>query len=185
MKRSAFAMAAIALALTASASTAQAQRPVSFGIAAGASVPTGDLGDGTSLGYNLTGSVGYSMPAMPVSFRVDGMWNQLSAKEDGFPGLRTLSVTGNVAYTLPGVAVRPYVIAGAGMYRSSLTDLPDGVEVESSNDFGVNGGLGVRFALGGLSTYAEARFHNVFLKDEASGEKSSMQFSPISFGIQF
>jgi opacity protein-like surface antigen len=183
MKRSAFAVAAIALALTASASTAQAQRPVSFGVAAGAAVPTGDLGDATSLGYNVTGSIGYSMPAMPVSFRVDGMFNQLSGKDFGGvtgPDLRIMALTANAAYTLPGVAVRPYVIAGAGMY-SSKADV-DGAE--SSSDFGLNGGLGVRFALGGLSTYAEARLHNIFVKDDA-GEKHNVQFSPISFGIQF
>jgi opacity protein-like surface antigen len=183
MKRSAFAVAAIALALTVSASSAQAQRPVSFGIAAGAAVPTGDLGDVSSLGYNVTGSVGYSMPAMPLSFRVDGMFNQLSGKEFESvtgPDLRIMALTANAAYTLPGVAVRPYVIAGAGMY-SSKADV-DGAE--SSNDFGLNGGLGVRFALGGLSTYAEARFHNIFVKDDV-GEKHNVQFSPISFGIQF
>jgi opacity protein-like surface antigen len=184
MKRSAFAVAAIALALTASASSAQAQRPVSFGIAAGAAVPTGDLGDATSLGYNVTGSIGYSLPAMPLSFRVDGMFNQLSGKEFSpdvtGPDLRIMGLTANAAYTLPGVAVRPYVIAGAGMY-SSKADV-DGAE--SSNDMGVNAGLGVRFALGGLSTYAEARFHNVFVKDDL-GEKHNVQFSPISFGIQF
>jgi len=123
---------------------------------------------------------------MPVSFRVDGMWNQLSGKTlegatEALPSVRTMALTANAAYTLPGVAVRPYVIGGVGMY-SSKADV-DGAE--SSSDFGLNGGVGVRFALGGLSTFAEARFHNIFVKDELSGEKANVQFSPITFGIQF
>ena len=71
MKRSILGLGAVALALTVSASAAQAQRPVSFGVSAGAALPNGDLSEGTSMGYNLTGSVGLSMPALPA-------WSQRS-----------------------------------------------------------------------------------------------------------
>jgi opacity protein-like surface antigen len=184
MKRTVLGFATFALALTVSASAAHAQRPVSFGIAAGAAIPSGDLGKVQSMGYNVTGSVGLSTPALPISFRLDGMFNQLSGKDvSGFamPDVRVLGLSANAQYTLPGVAVRPYLIGGVGYYSSKANI--DGAE--SSNDLGLNAGVGARFALGGLSTYAEARFHNVFMKDDSTGEKSSMQFSPISFGIQF
>ena len=180
MKRSAFAVAAIALALTASASAAQAQRPVSLGIAAGAAVPTGDLGDFTSMGYNLTGSIGYSLPAMPLSFRVDGMYNQLSGKEVqsvSGPDLRIMAVTANTAYTLPGVAVRPYVIAGAGYYSIGGEAL--GQSIDRENKRGVNGGAGFELPLTGISTFVEARYHSVFTE----GERLNM--FPVSVGIRF
>jgi hypothetical protein len=180
MKRIALGFVAASLALVAGASTAQAQLPVQFGISAGAAMPNGDLGDATSMGYNVAGSVGYSPIALPVSFRVDGMWNQLSEKDNSGIGLRTLGVNANVVYTLPGVALRPYVIGGLGMYSSKPTG--DGMDdVESSSDMGINAGLGARFALSGFTAFAEARFHSLFVEEDAGNAR----FVPISFGIQF
>ena len=183
MKRIAFGFAVASFALFAGTSSAQAQRPVSFGISAGAAMPNGDLGDGFSMGYNVAGSVGYSMPALPVSFRVDGMWNQLTEKNDTGVGLRTLGVNVNALYTLPGVAIRPYVLGGLGMYNSKATG--EGLDdVESSTDMGINAGVGARFALSGFQTFVEARFHNIFVDSEGD-ESANARFIPLSFGIMF
>ena len=65
MKRSVFGVA-IGLALVATAANAQsvvpAAKPVSFGIAGGMSVPTGDFGDGFKSGYNVSGLVQFQQP---------------------------------------------------------------------------------------------------------------------------
>jgi hypothetical protein len=183
MKRIAFGFAVASFALFAGTSSAQAQRPVSFGVSAGAAMPNGDLGDAFSMGYNVTGSVGYSMPALPVSFRVDGMWNQLGEKDDSGIGARTLGVNANVVYTLPGIALRPYVIGGLGMYSSKATG--EGLEdAESTTDMGINAGVGARFALSGFQTFVEARFHNIFVDSEGD-ESANARFIPLSFGIMF
>lgn len=182
MKRTALKIAAFAFLAAASATTAQAQRMYSVGVSAGAAMPTGDFGEVSSMGYNVTGSVGLSVPALPVSFRIDGMLNQFSFKEVDDLGTRIIGANANVVYAFPGLAVRPYVIGGAGMYNMKATG--DGIESESVTEFGLNGGLGAQFSLSGFKTFAEARLHHVMSKDDASGAPN-MQFSPISFGIMF
>ncbi len=182
MKRTAMKLAAFAFLAAVSATTAQAQRPVSVGVSAGAAMPTGDFGEAASLGYNVTGSVGLSLPAMPVSLRADAMLNQFSFKDIDDLGTRVIGVIANVMYALPGVAVRPYVIGGAGMYNLKATG--EGVESESENKMGLNAGIGAQFSLAGFKTFAEARYHHVMSNDDQTGAPN-LGFSPISFGIMF
>lgn len=182
MKRTAMKLAAFAFLAAVSATTAQAQRPVSVGVSAGASMPSGDFGEVSSLGYNVTGSVGLSLPTLPVAFRADVMLNQFSLKDFEDFGTRVIGANANVMYALPGVAVRPYVIGGAGMYNIKGTG--EGVSSESQTELGLNGGIGAQFSLAGFKTFAEARYHHVMSKDDATGAPN-MQFSPISFGIMF
>ena len=156
--------------------TAQAQRRSSFGFAAGASVPIGDLGDAASTGCHLLGTLAVSGSAStPVGFRLDGMYNSLSGKSSG-PDITIWSVNGNLVYAFPGgTTATPYIIAGAGWYNTKSDESGS----ESTNDIGINVGLGARFALSGFSTFAEVRFHNIF------SDPSSGQMIPLTFGILF
>lgn len=176
MKRS-FAVGTLALTVAiAAAAPAQAQRRTSVGFAAGASVPVGDLGDATSTGFHVLGTLLVSGTATtPVGVRIDGMYNSLSGKSQG-PDLNIWSVNGNLVYAFPGgLTATPYLIAGAGWYNSKA----DESGAESSNDIGINAGIGARFALSGFSTFVEVRFHNIFT------EGNSAQIIPLTFGILF
>ena len=164
-------VAASVLALMVAAPGADAQRPVSFGIAAGATLPMGDLGDTRETGINVMGVLDFGAPMTPVGFRIDGMWNSLGASGTG-EDLRILALTGNVRFTMAGTGTRPYLLGGLGFYNQSA----DGTD---ANDFGINAGAGVEFLLAGFSTFAEIRFHNVF------ADEQSVQLLPISFGIKF
>ena len=154
---------------------ANAQRRTSLGVAAGATIPAGTLGEATSVGFHILGTLAVSGTATsPLGFRVDGMYNSLSGKGDG-SDVNIWTVNGNLVYAFPGgLTATPYVIAGAGWYNAKA----DGAD-ESSGDFGINGGIGLRFALSGFSTFAEARFHNVFSDPE------STRMIPLTFGIMF
>ena len=156
--------------------TAQAQRRTSFGLAAGASIPVGDLGNATSTGFHLLGTLAVSGSAStPVGFRLDGMYNSLSGKSSG-PDVTVWSVNGNLVYAFPGgTTVTPYIIGGAGWYNTKSDESGS----ESSNDIGINVGLGARFALSGFSTFAEVRFHNIFSDPNAG------QMIPLTFGLLF
>jgi len=174
-----------ALVLSAIATTsmpAHAQRRTSVGFAAGASVPVGDLGDATSTGFHALGTLAISGSAStPLGFRVDGMYNSLSGKSSG-PDLTIWTVNGNLVFAFPGMTATPYIIGGAGWYNVG-TDEDD---VDSSNNFGLNGGIGARFALSGFSTFAEVRFHNIFGEtDEITDERPSLRVIPLTFGILF
>lgn len=171
MKRYLLGIAAAGLALFVNASDLHGQRAVSFGLAAGATVPLGDLSDaGAETGFNLMGTLDIGAPAMPVGFRVDAGWSQLGTDLD--EDFRIIAVTGNVRYALSGVAAKPYLIGGLGFYNSEFGG-------EDSNDFGINGGVGIEFLLSGFNTFGEVRFHNIF------GEDDSAQILPIMFGFKF
>ena len=166
-----------ALLLTAAvALPANAQRRTSVGFAAGATIPVGDVGDAVSTGFHVLGTLSISGTATsPVGFRIDGMYNSLSGKDPG-PGLNIWTINGNLVYAFPGgLAATPYLIGGAGWYNTKA----DESGAESTNDFGLNGGIGARFPLSGFSTFAEIRFHNVFT------DGNSLQLIPITFGILF
>ena len=167
---------ALVMALATISDSAQAQRRTSAGFAAGASFPVGDLGDGVSTGFHVLGTLSVSGTASsPLGFRFDGMYNGLSGKSSG-PDVKVWTVNGNLVYAFPGgMTATPYIIAGAGWYNSKADE--DGAE--SSNDFGINAGIGARFALSGFSTFAEVRFHNIF------SDPNSGQFIPLTFGILF
>ena len=168
----------IATALLAAAAInepAEAQRRTSFGLAAGATVPVGDLGDATSTGFHVLGTLSVSGTAStPLGLRLDGMFNSLSGKSEG-PDVNVWTVNGNLVYAFPGgLTATPYILGGAGWYNLKA----DGAD-EGTNEIGINGGIGARFALSGFSTFAEVRFHNVFT------DGSSAQLIPITFGILF
>jgi hypothetical protein len=175
MKRTLKVGATLVVAVAALGAPAEAQRRTSVGLAAGATVPVGDLGDGTSTGFHVLGTLSISGTAStPLGFRIDGMYNGLSGKSQG-PDVNLWTVNGNLVYAIPGgLTATPYLIAGAGWYNFKA----DGAD-EGSNDIGINGGIGARFALSGFSTFAEVRFHNVF------SDPQSAQMIPITFGILF
>lgn len=168
--------AAVSIVMAAFALPAEAQRRTTLGFAAGATIPTGVLGDATSTGFHALGTLSISGTATsPIGFRVDGMYNNLSGKSSG-PDLTVWTVNGNLVYAFPGgLTATPYLIGGAGWYNMKT----DESGVESTNDFGLNGGVGARFALSGFSTFAEIRFHNIF-SDNESG-----RLLPLTFGIVF
>ena len=165
-----------ALALVPALASAQDARPISVGVMGGLSLPIGDLGDGFDSGYNITGNVYFRPAASSLTFRADLGYDSFGAKAVN-GNLNLLSVTGNVMFPMGTAAeggIRPYVIAGGGLYRTSF----EGGDAES--DLGVNVGGGLEFNLSGFTTFAEARFVNVFGEGDFNA-----RYIPITFGIRF
>ena len=177
MFRTAIRLAAIALVATATVAEAQS-RPV-IGVAAGLTAPQGDLGDAFDNGYHVGAALGFRVPVLPVDLRADLSWTSFSASEVDDVNLNVINVNVNAVHTFPGVAFRPYVTGGLGMYRSTLDMTDVGGEKESETDLGLNGGAGVQFKLAGLGAFVEARYMHVMSEDEAT------KIIPLSFGIMF
>lgn len=178
---------ALALALAApalaGAQDVGATRAFSLGIAAGATVPTGDLADGYGTGFNVMGTLGFQPAALPVGVRFDLMYHSLPGEDiGGLIELEDLSIIGGTANAVLTVSntggVRPYLIGGIGMYRG------DAGGDETSTDFGLNGGAGLEFALAGFSTFLEARYHSIFVDDEGT-DAGNANIIPIVFGLRF
>jgi hypothetical protein len=174
MSRKMFAV--VALALIAPVMAAKAQ--VSFGVAAGAAVPSGSFGDSFDMGYNLTALVAVSPPLSPVGLRVDGMFNEFNSKSTilgATQKYRISALTANAVFKAPGVIVlSPYLMGGLGTYNSKIAS-----SSSSSNDFGWNLGGGIKFGLAGFAAFGEIRYHQI----QSSG--SSLKFIPITFGVMF
>lgn len=183
-------LSAAALAVSVSAfAPSMAHSQVYLGLGGGATFPISDLSNNFNTGYNILASLGAHIPASPFGVRVDGMFNQLPGKPEQNNGASFNSQiwTANaniVASLIPGAPVTPYLIAGLGYYNTSYHINASGSTVFASgsvhdNDFGLNGGAGVRVGLGGIGLFAEARYHNIF----TSG--THIQMIPISAGVRF
>lgn len=184
------AQSAAALAVTAAAASAQAPvNPFSFGVSAGAAVPTGDAGDAFDVGYSVDGIIALRAPTLPVSFRGEIGYTRFGIKdaflEDGESGSqRIISGVANVVFGLPASAVatvRPYLIGGVGVYsgRSSFKGGGVTVNTESDTKLGLNGGVGIEIPLSGITGFGEVRYTSVFT------EGSNTNYVPIRFGIRF
>jgi len=183
LKRSLFAVALSGMALVSLPFAARAQvstiaKPFQFGIAAGAALPMSTLSDFYQTGFNGTVTVGLHPQMIPLGIRVDGAYNQFSAKTGTLGGsVHFASVTGNLVYSIPSEIVAPYLIGGAGLYNAAITNSAFGTG--SSNKFGWNIGGGIKMPLSGFDTFLEARYNQV------QGNNGSLKFIPITFGLMF
>ena len=179
MKRSLFVAALVGVAFVPFAAHAQinAVKPVSIGIAAGASLPTSDLSDVAQTGWNVTGTVGLNPTMIPLGIRIDGAYNRYGLK-DGVDGhLAVTSVTGNLVYKFPSVSLSPYAIGGAGWCH--LEGSVTAIGSDSENDFCWNVGAGISMPLSGFNTFIEARYNQI------QQDGFSSKFIPITFGVMF
>lgn len=204
MNRTSITAVALGLVLSAAAVPLSAQAivssPVRFGIMGGATFPLSDLKDAAKTGWNAGALVTIGVPLVPVSFRVDGQWQQMQGKDVEFnsPGggtivdrtdFRIIDGTANVVYTFgAALPTKFYLIGGLGVYNERAKDQGSDITA-SSTKFGLNGGVGFKFQLTGFSTFIEARYHNVIhgseIGDVSSGNAKSLQFVPITVGITF
>lgn len=172
----------------------QSSRPFELGIGGGITFVTGDDRDFYKDGFHLQGSVGLDIPVWGLAARLDVMYHKLPGKDvsdQTVPGAPDTLFVGDFStiagalsalyyLTAAETSVRPYINFGIGLYFSEQ----DAVKYEqpvsgSSTDFGLVGGLGLRFGLGPLSAFAEARIHNIF------GDGGSAQIYPLTIGAMF
>jgi opacity protein-like surface antigen len=181
MKRTVLGVVTAVLAVAVSAAAVEAQNPMTFGIAAGATFPTGDLGESGKTGFHGMVTLG-AMPALvPFGVRIDGMYNSLGIDGADDASWRILGATANGVFSMPGMIVAsPYIIGGVGYYNLKLD--ADGEDEDSASDFGINIGIGTKFNLSGFGTFAEIRYHNIF---NGEGDVGNSAFIPLTFGIMF
>jgi hypothetical protein len=203
MTRTAISAAVLGLALSVTAASVSAQAivssPVRFGIMGGATIPLSSLSDEEKTGWNAGVLVSIGVPLVPVSFRIDGQWQQMSGKSiltgtqlggaSAFQDLRIIDGTANVVYTFgAALPAKFYLIGGAGIYNERFKDQNSDAHADGTK-FGLNGGVGFKFQLTGFATFIEARYHNVIhgraFDDGANSNAKSLQFVPISVGITF
>lgn len=186
MKRSLFGVAmglAIAATTASAQSMAPAAKPVSFGVAGGMSLPTGDFGDAAKSGFNVSGLVQFQQPTWPVAIRVEAQYDQFSGKDIvGGGKAKFFGGLANVLYNFPNKStVKPYVTGGLGFFhiKGEEGDACTSDCSSSTNKFGFDVGAGLEFQLTGMSTFIEANWQSV------QTEGSATRMIPIRVGIKF
>ena len=189
-------LVAVAFVLSAASSVARAQfpgmggstRPISLVVSGGMTLPAGDLGDFHDSGFHYDASLLLNIPGFPLTLRPEFSLTQLKLKNpvlatpDADDVTSMMAFMGNIEVPLGGGL---YVLAGGGLLNMSVPEAlaPDGEE-ESSNKFTFDAGAGLRFALGGMRGFVEARIGAASYEQGKVGF-SKAQFIPITFGLVF
>ena len=181
MRLTAIVVTAVALGLAAAPTQARAQIAVSAGVGGGFTVVTGDARRVWDAGgFHVQGMVAFGRATSAFGFRADVMYQRFTSSLSGEAG-RTSDLAGvvSVAYSPTSYHVKPYVLGGLGVYRS--TDNFDAPEVheEPITRLGANVGLGARLSFVRFGTFVEARFHRIF------GNNRDIDFVPVTVGVMF
>lgn len=161
------------------AASAQFSNPIQIGGAGGVAFPTSDLGTATNTGFNATLMVGLSPPALPVGLRFEAAYNEFGNQVGG-GNTNVAAFTANAVFAMPSAGFTPYVIGGAGLYRTSASAFGNS---GSENDLGFNIGAGVKIPLSSsFETFVEARYNRVSL---SGNNAPSLSFIPVTVGIMW
>lgn len=145
------------------------------------------LSAGLTPSHDGSRSQGYSGSHVQAAFELTPVKRRLGLRVDGFvhsltrtayPGLsgRTTVTGGTASLVLrlgsPSRALTPYLLAGAGGYRTEYgSPSPEW-------HFGIAAGGGVRYRIRSVSVFAESRVHQI-------GDGSTPRLIPVSLGLRF
>ena len=149
-----------------------------LGLAGGVSVPVGayrgepsTYGRGFDTGWQGMAFVALRVPAWPLGFRLDGTYGVNSANttlndsNDQYSTERSkpLGADLDLLWFLPPFHVAPYVIAGVGVYHTtiSITGGRFGPADTSQTTVAWNVGVGVLYNIRALHLFLEARYVSV------------------------
>jgi hypothetical protein len=167
----------LTLAAVAIAPTTLRAQGASFSVAGGLAAPQNDLGKTVQSGYNAAIGLNFSAPLVPLGARIEGGLNSFNYKGSTSGDFRVMNVTANGIFSMG----MPYLIAGLGYYNAREKATVGALTTEvTQSGMGVNAGAGLRFPLGALSPFVEARYH-AMLGDKNKG----VHFVPITFGVSF
>ena len=187
-----FSLAALVSIGSASVAQAQVANPLKFTVFAGAALPTGDLKDGADIGYTLGAAMDYHVPVSTIGFRGEGSYTSFGAKDTGGADdadLSDLGLNANLVFWLPnpGSPVKAYLTGGPSYSRTKVSVSSGNVDASvTDNNWGFNVGGGLDFPLGTLSTRLDVRYKRISSDNFFdTGEKGTVQYIPITFGITF
>lgn len=169
--------------LSAAPIAAHSQMSTSLSVAGGLSVPLQTLADRGDAGYNAAAGLSFGAPLVPLGIRLEAGVNAFSGRSSGlvtFTDTRIFTGTANATLALGPLGASPYLIAGVGAYNRRF--VADAGTSSHRTAGGFNAGAGFRFPLGTMSTFVEARYHQM-LGNAVDG--TNYRFMPVTFGINF
>lgn len=176
MRKAALAVAALTLAATAPAA---AQSGFVFGVNGGMTLPMGDAGDVLKTGWGGGVTLMMRNPTSSVGWGIDAQLHRHSYEDIlGVDPNANLNAYGAMARLEFSTGSSLYLLGGAGLFRTEVTDDDSGPDLSETNntDFAVQGGVGFNF---GRGFFVEGKFINIFT------DGSNTQLVPITVGIRF
>ena len=162
-------------------------KPLALVISGGLTLPSGDLGNLHDSGFHYDASLIFNIPGFPIGLRPEFSLTQFKLKDQVLPPgsddiTNMAAFLGNLEIGLGGGL---YVLAGGGILSMSVPEAlaPDGEE-ESSKKFTFDAGAGLRFSLGSVRGFVEARIGAASYEAGKVGF-SKAQFIPVTFGLVF
>jgi hypothetical protein len=176
-------------AVAATPARATAQLSTGFSLAGGIAIPRGTGSNQVDNGYNVAAGLNIGAPLIPVGLRLEGAYNAFNAKGSTSGNSASQNVISATANGTFGLGL-PYLIGGIGYYSTKETGTSGGVTYNSdrANALGLNGGVGLRFPLGVISTFAEIRYHKMMGSSNSNNlnlPSADVSYIPITFGINF
>jgi hypothetical protein len=144
-------------------------------VGGGFSAPSGSISDAADPGFHLRASLQVTLPTLPLALRGDGTFHRFGSSVDGAVDPEILAGSGSLVYTLPGVSLQPYLLAGIGSYRTEAGPIDEPVAVTET---GYHGGFGVAVGGLGLGAFAEIRYIHI------TGDESAALI-PLTLGLRF
>jgi hypothetical protein len=167
---------------------AGSSRPISLVVSGGLTVPAADLGDLHDAGFHYDASLILNIPGFPIALRPEFSLTRFKLKEAFIPTTpdaddvtNMIAFMGNIEVPLGGGL---YVLAGGGILSLTVPEAATGTEEQNSKKFTFDAGAGLRFALGGIRGFVEARI-GAASYDEGKFGFSKAQFIPVTFGLVF
>lgn len=152
----------------ASAAPASAQWAVDASI--GAAVPTS--GTGFNTGLDLMGAIERRVvPVLPIALRFEIGYDRFGTAFNATENVTRFALDGIIDPAIPGSPLRPYFLAGIGVYHVSFANY-------GNTNFGLNIGGGLRYPIGPIQPFVEVRYQVAY----ASG--AAVDFVPIQFGVR-
>lgn len=129
-------------------------------------------GSGLNTGFDLMGAVERRVvPLLPFALRAEVGYDRFSTALIGSENIVRVTLDGIIDPTLPGTQLRPYFLAGVGVYHVSLASY-------HNTNVGFNIGGGLRYPVGPVQPFVEIRYH----VDYAS--VAAITFVPVQFGVR-
>lgn len=185
MKRALVGIALAAMVVVPASSQAQARRsssqPLRLAVGAGVVMPMSDWSDAVGTGFHLQGTGTKNLSGAPVFVRGEAAFTMFGSKEYANSGVKgsgnQIAGIADLGWNFASTSsLKPYVLGGLGLHRSTFKVKADGVTTsDSKSDLGLNVGGGARFKMGGRVAFLEARYM-------AAGDVKSL---PIGFGVEF
>jgi opacity protein-like surface antigen len=157
----------LALVAVLAAGLSATERKGMFGADLGGvlTLPMGDFGDAFKMGWRAGANVGYFVTDQ-IQVGATGAYSQNKVDDTTGVGDAKLNILqfgafGKYMFKMQNDRIAPYLKTGVGFYNGKAS--VSGGSSASSTDLGINGGVGVAFAVSPTaSVFVEGAYHNIF-----------------------